>query len=106
MNWLVEDLEEAEKTGGALPNPKAPRLVKEEAVAKKPKNKKPVLLKIDEDVHKQLNRLTNLRKLDGDESATVTAIFIEGLELYLKKHKLPSYDDLSDGKEIDNTYIR
>lgn len=106
MSWLNEDLQEAEKTGGALPNPKAPRLVKEEQAPKAKKNKKPVLLKIDEDVHKQLNRLTNLRKLDGDESATVTKIFIEGLELYLKKHKLPSYNDLSDGKEIDNTHIR
>lgn len=105
MSWLDEDLKEAEKTGGALPNPKAPRLVKENLQRPK-KNKKPVLLKIDEDVHKQLNRLTNLRKLDGDEAATVTNIFVEGLELYLKKHKLPSYSDLSDGKEIDNTYIR
>ncbi|WP_018276043.1 hypothetical protein WKI13_02345 [Teredinibacter turnerae] len=104
-NWLNEDLQEAEKTGGALPNPKAPRLVKENVAVEK-KNKKPILLKIDENVHKQLNRLTNLRKLDGNESATVTNIFIEGLELYLKKHKLPSYEELSGGKEIDNTYIR
>ena len=104
MSWLDEDLQEAEKTDGALPNPKAPRLIKAEPPTQK-KNKKPVLLKIDEDVHKQLSRLTNLRKLSGDESATVTNIFIEGLELYLKKHKLPSYHDLSSGKEIDNTHI-
>ncbi len=104
-NWLTEDMEEAKKDEGQLPNPKAPRLVKEVKV-EKPKVKKPVLLKIDEDVHKQLSRLTNLRKISGNESATVTSIFIEGLELYLKKHKLPSMDELEKGAEIQESHIK
>jgi hypothetical protein len=104
-NWLAEDMKEAQKDEGQLPNPKAPRLVKETKV-EKVKNKKPVLLKIDEDVHKQLSRLTNLRKISGNESATVTSIFIEGLDLYLKKHKLPSLDELENGAEIQESDVK
>ena len=104
-NWLTQDMEEAQKDEGKLPNPKAPRLVKEIKV-ERIKVKKPVLLKIDEDVHKQLSRLTNLRKIAGNETATVTSIFIEGLELYLKKHKLPSIDDLVSGEEIQENHIK
>ncbi len=103
-NWLTQDMEEAQKDEGKLPNPKAPRLVKEVKV-EKVKVKKPVLLKIDEDVHKQLSRLTNLRKIAGNDTATVTSIFMEGLELYLKKHKLPKIDDLISGKEIQESDI-
>ena len=103
-NWLSEDMEEATKTGGQLPNPKAPRLVKEET-PKVIKQKKPVLLKIDEDVHKQLSRLTNMRKLAGNDEATVTGIFIEGLQLYLKKHKLPPLEALEKGEEINSSYV-
>lgn len=103
-NWLTQDMEEAKKDEGKLPNPKAPRLVKEIKV-EKVKIKKPVLLKIDEDVHKQLSRLTNLRKISGNDTATVTSIFMEGLELYLKKHKLPSVGDLVSGVEIQENHI-
>lgn len=104
-NWLTQDMEEAQKDEGKLPNPKAPRLVKEIKV-ERIKVKKPVLLKIDEDVHKQLSRLTNLRKIAGNDTATVTSIFMEGLELYLKKHKLPSVDDLASGEEVQESHLK
>ena len=103
-NWLSEDMEEATKTGGQLPNPKAPRLVKE-GTSKVIKQKKSVLLSIDEDLHKQLSRLTNLRKLSGNQEATITGIFMEGLQLYLKKHKLPLIDALENGEEINISHI-
>ena len=103
-DWLTQDMNNAEKEEGKLPNPKAPRLVKE-VTPEKPKPKKPVLLKIDENVHKQLSRLTNLRKISGNESATVTSMFIEGLDLYLKKHKLPSTKELELGAEINESHI-
>ncbi len=103
-NWLTQDMEEAKKDEGKLPNPKAPRLIKEIKV-EKTKVKKPVLLKVDEDVHKQLSRLTNLRKIAGNDSATVTSIFMEGLELYLKKHKLPSIKELESGVKVQESDI-
>lgn len=104
-NWLTQDMKEATETGGKLPNPEAPRLVKETHQAKV-KSKKPVLLKIDEDVHRQLSRLTSFRKISGDETATITNIFTEGLELYLKRHKLPSIDELENGTEINESHIK
>lgn len=67
-DWLTQDMNEAEKDEGKLPNPEAPRLVKE-IKAEKPKLKNPVLLKIDEGAHNQLTRLTNLRKISGNETA-------------------------------------
>jgi len=103
-DWLKEDMKEAKKADGKLPNPNAPRLVKEN-IPKKIKVKKPVLLKIDEDVHKQLSRLTNFRKIAGKDSATITNIFAEGLELYLKKHKLPSLKELEEGTEINEKHV-
>ena len=104
-NWIEEDMSEAEKTGGKLPNKNAPRL--EKVVApEKIKSKKPVLLKIDEDVHKQLSNLTSLRKLSGNGKAAVTNIFYEGLDLYLKKYKLPSTTDLENGIEINESHVK
>jgi len=103
-DWLTQDMKETEETKGQLPNSKAPRLVKERQPAIIT-IKKPVLLKIDEDVHKQLSRLTSFRKIAGDDSATITSIFIEGLELYLKKHKLPSLKEIEKGKEINDSHV-
>lgn len=103
-SWLTEDMDEAKKDGGALPNPSAPRLVKE-GIVKSKRPKKPVMLKVDADVHKQLSRLTNLRKIAGDDTAAVTNIFMEGLELYLKKHKLPSTNDIQNGTTIEDKHL-
>ena len=104
-NWIEEDMSEAEKTGGKLPNENAPRLAKVVA-PEKIKSKKPVLLKIDGDVHKQLSNLTSLRKIAGNDKAAVTNIFYEGLELYLKKHKLPPITELENGIEINESHIK
>lgn len=106
-NWLAEEMESgAKKKVGKLPNPKAPRMVKVDSLPEKKEPKKPVLLKVDKSIHTQLTRYVNLRKLAELQGITVTGMFMEGLELWLKKNKLPSVEEIKNGVEITEDHIK
>lgn len=106
-NWLQEDTLEAEKSKkDSLPNPDAPRLMKVDELPKKKVPKKPVLIKVDENIHEQLSRIVNLEKLAGNKEATITGMFLEGIDLYLKKRKLPNLREIEKGVVITEDMIK
>jgi hypothetical protein len=100
-DWISMDRKKAEQTRGALPNPAAPRLVKAtEALGAAKRPKKNVLLKIDGNLHAQLSQLALYDKLAGVPNAALTSMFLQGLDLYLKKRKLPGVEELMQGRKI------
>ena len=107
-DWLNEDEEQVKSTQGQLPNNTAPRMVREDTIPnikRQKRSKKQVLLVLDEAVHEQLSRLVNLEKLAGNRNAAITRMFMEGLGLYLKKHKLPSIKALEEGAIITEEHV-
>lgn len=110
-SWANECLDETEAKGIVEPpNKDAPRMVKK--VTKQYEEEKRKIeyttfsMKIDSVVHQQLQRIVLFERLNGNGDANMKDIFIRGMEMYLKKNKLPSLNELGKGTTISEDMFK